>query len=622
MPNRKRKLLLVKMLPARAFANVSAKHLSHSQKPESPKMKEEDAESPQIKTDEEVTTWTFEFGPSQSETDDKDVSEKHLSHSQKRVSPKTDEEVTTWTFEFCPSQSENDDKGVSEKHLSQCQMSVSSNIQEEEETGSLQIKKEAEEVNVTKLTLLKVPSKSDNYDKDVSGLPETPHIKKEEEQFPYINEERVFSHNEERENREVPYIKEEYEMNITDLPLTCGPLKTENKDNVPIIETIQALPPSTSSNDMKDDDADSCGPSQAMEFTVTTRGGRKLLYNGYAYTVDKMRDGITYWKCEGRRSCGGRLKTVNDILLGLPLPHCHRPDPSRIVVLKTVQKMKERASNTQEITSTLIENIQALPPSTSSNDMKDDADRCGPSRCSLVRKLLRCIKNPQNQTVKGNVEQQSIHIHASDTAIGSRTGTSQSPRQNTVLQEKQRAFPFTINFASKRRKTSTPRNCARLRLFHFCLMPENSDRTPKDEAVLLHAGLGRRTVILSEGATNTEITTVLLKEYPKLQSLRGGWLLQRASGRSGQRKLSPVPQTSVGYTARTLWSCSQKGKDAIYIVPIQDQIDTSPLPFDAPEFANMPKNTCMACGASVPLLMLPFHMKSCYSEAVNDVNDV
>ncbi|XP_077471395.1 uncharacterized protein LOC144085712 isoform X2 [Stigmatopora argus] len=368
------------MLSARAFANVSAKHLSHSQKPESPKMKEEDAESPQIKTDEEVTTWTFEFGPSQSETDDKDVSEKHLSHSQKRVSPKTDEEVTTWTFEFCPSQSENDDKGVSEKHLSQCQMSVSSNIQEEEETGSLQIKKEAEEVNVTKLTLLKVPSKSDNYDKDVSGLPETPHIKKEEEQFPYINEERVFSHNEERENREVPYIKEEYEMNITDLPLTCGPLKTENKDNVPIIETIQALPPSTSSNDMKDDDADSCGPSQAMEFTVTTRGGRKLLYNGYAYTVDKMRDGITYWKCEGRRSCGGRLKTVNDILLGLPLPHCHRPDPSRIVVLKTVQKMKERASNTQEITSTLIENIQALPPSTSSNDMKDDADRCGPSR--------------------------------------------------------------------------------------------------------------------------------------------------------------------------------------------------------------------------------------------------
>ncbi|XP_077471413.1 uncharacterized protein LOC144085712 isoform X12 [Stigmatopora argus] len=579
MPNRKRKLLLVKMLPARAFANVSAKHLSHSQKPESPKMKEEDAESPQIKTDEEVTTWTFEFGPSQSETDDKDVSEKHLSHSQKRVSPKTDEEVTTWTFEFCPSQSENDDKdvsakhlshsqkpespkmkeeeaespqiktdeevttwtfefgpsqsetddkdvsekhlshsqkpespktneevttwtfefgpsqsenddkGVSEKHLSQCQMSVSSNIKEEEETGSLQIKKEAEEVNVTNLTSLKVPSKSEDYNKDVSGLPETPHIKKEEEQFPYIKE-------------------EEYEMNITALPLTCVALKTENEDKVPIIETIQAL-----------------------------------------------------------------------------------------------------------------------PPSTSSNDMKDDADRCGPSQCSsdiesAVRKLLRCIKKPQNQTVKGNVEQQSIHIHASDTAIGSRTGTSQSPRQNTFLQEKQRALPFTINFASKRRKTSTPGNCARLRLFHFCLMPENSDRTPKDEAVLLHAGLGRRTVILSEGATNTEITTVLLKEYPKLQSLRGGWLLQQASGRPGQRKLSPVPQTSVGYTAKTLSLCSQKGKDTIYIVPIQEQIDTSPLPFDAPEFANMPKNTCMACGASVPLLMLPFHMKSCYSEAVNDVNDV
>ncbi|XP_077471400.1 uncharacterized protein LOC144085712 isoform X6 [Stigmatopora argus] len=330
------------MLSARAFANVSAKHLSHSQKPESPKMKEEEAESPQIKTDEEVTTWTFEFGPSQSETDDKDVSEKHLSHSQKPESPKTNEEVTTWTFEFGPSQSENDDKGVSEKHLSQCQMSVSSNIKEEEETGSLQIKKEAEEVNVTNLTSLKVPSKSEDYNKDVSGLPETPHIKKEEEQFPYIKE-------------------EEYEMNITALPLTCVALKTENEDKVPIIETIQALPPSTSSNDMKDD-ADRCGPSQAMEFTVTKRGGRRLLYNEYAYTVDRMRDGITYWKCEGRRSCGGRLKTVNDILLGLPLPHCHRPDPRRVVVLKTVQKMKERASNIQNCTSNFsLEATGSLP---------------------------------------------------------------------------------------------------------------------------------------------------------------------------------------------------------------------------------------------------------------------
>ena len=31
-----------------------------------------------------------------------------------------------------------------------------------------------------------------------------------------------------------------------------------------------------------------------MEFIPTTRGGRKLLLDGYAYIVDKQKDSITY----------------------------------------------------------------------------------------------------------------------------------------------------------------------------------------------------------------------------------------------------------------------------------------------------------------------------------------
>ena len=93
-----------------------------------------------------------------------------------------------------------------------------------------------------------------------------------------------------------------------------------------------------------------------MEFTLTKRGGRKLLHNGYAYTVTKMKADITYWRCEERGRCGARLKTVNDKLQSDPPQHSHPPVASRAVVLKKVQEMKERASNTEELTSTIAQN--------------------------------------------------------------------------------------------------------------------------------------------------------------------------------------------------------------------------------------------------------------------------
>ncbi|KAL6487607.1 hypothetical protein MHYP_G00042330 [Metynnis hypsauchen] len=37
----------------------------------------------------------------------------------------------------------------------------------------------------------------------------------------------------------------------------------------------------------------------------------------------------------------------------------------------------------------------------------------------------------------------------------------------------------------------------------------------------------------------------------------------------------------------------------------------TPLPCDALEFKDMPKNVCMTCGTSVPLQLLPFHTESC-----------
>ena len=73
-----------------------------------------------------------------------------------------------------------------------------------------------------------------------------------------------------------------------------------------------------------------------MEFVKTTRGGQRLLYEGYAYIMDRKQNSLTYWRCE-KKECTSRLTTENNNLKN-PLPvHSHLPDPGRIAVHGRVQ---------------------------------------------------------------------------------------------------------------------------------------------------------------------------------------------------------------------------------------------------------------------------------------------
>lgn len=82
-------------------------------------------------------------------------------------------------------------------------------------------------------------------------------------------------------------------------------------------------------------------------------------------------------------------------------------------------------------------------------------------------------------------------------------------------------------------------------------------------------------------------------------------------GGSGQRKLTVIPPESEGYSAKLLKSSSNNGRHMLFIVPLQDEIDISPLPFDAPEFSKMPKSQCKTCGETLPLQALALHVESC-----------
>ncbi|XP_034068865.1 uncharacterized protein LOC117544148 isoform X1 [Gymnodraco acuticeps] len=101
------------------------------------------------------------------------------------------------------------------------------------------------------------------------------------------------------------------------------------------------------------------------------------------------------------------------------------------------------------------------------------------------------------------------------------------------------------------------------------------------------------------------------EEFPKLKTLKGGWMFFKSAGGSGRRKLSIIPTDSEGYSTRLLKTASNNGKNIVFVIPLQEQLSTEPLPYDSAEFAKMPQSTCITCGSQMPLQLLPLHVEEC-----------
>lgn len=65
------------------------------------------------------------------------------------------------------------------------------------------------------------------------------------------------------------------------------------------------------------------------------------------------------------------------------------------------------------------------------------------------------------------------------------------------------------------------------------------------------------------------------------------------TGGCGQRKLSIVPMDMEGYSGRQLRAVINNGKNQLFLVPLQEELDTEPLPYDSAEFARMPQVPCL-----------------------------
>ncbi|XP_077363569.1 uncharacterized protein LOC144007633 [Festucalex cinctus] len=193
------------------------------------------------------------------------------------------------------------------------------------------------------------------------------------------------------------------------------------------------------------------------------------------------------------------------------------------------------------------------------------------------------------------------------------------PQIQSLEHEMTRSFPgyFKSNFRKGKKRCLTPsqnvRTTIRQTTLHFYLLPKHTSHTPLpiEELELLQAGMGRQTVTLPEDGDHNEISRLLAETFPKMRDLSGGWLLYKSTGGGGRRKLVVIPPETEGYSTKALRAISANGKNTFYIVPLQETLDTSPLPLDSQHFTKMPKQTCYQCNKGMPLQMLAVHIKTC-----------
>lgn len=92
-------------------------------------------------------------------------------------------------------------------------------------------------------------------------------------------------------------------------------------------------------------------------------------------------------------------------------------------------------------------------------------------------------------------------------------------------------------------------------------------------------------------------------------------------GGSGQRPLSVIAPESEGYTGGLVTAVSSGGKSVLYIVPLQVEIDMTPLPPNAEQFQKMPRAQCTKCNEEMPLQVLAVHCSRCTSNRRESSSD-
>ena len=142
------------------------------------------------------------------------------------------------------------------------------------------------------------------------------------------------------------------------------------------------------------------------------------MLDGYCYVVDRKRGDVTYWRCEERGSCGGRLKTKDDVVQGTPSQHSHASDPARTASLKAVNAIKEKAKSSDEVTSTIIQNCTSDFPLSAAGSL--------PNKETLSRMVRRMRSTPDgsilSEELRSTIRGENFVLHESEDLVVLSTG--------------------------------------------------------------------------------------------------------------------------------------------------------------------------------------------------------
>ncbi|XP_023822114.1 uncharacterized protein LOC105356421 isoform X2 [Oryzias latipes] len=250
-------------------------------------------------------------------------------------------------------------------------------------------------------------------------------------------------------------------------------------------------------------------------------------------------------------------------------------------------------------------------------ERSSERDQSQPELSALAVRTAQALCDLLGKRLEAPTTSQATGQSMPGLAVGSSQSTvCSSP---TVRQSMKRTFPHIFSKAAdgpkgKRRFSAPATSLVKTCVFNVYVLPRPTDFTPKssaEELQLATAGLGRRMISLAENWGHSQIEAQLCEVFPKLNTLKGGWMFYKSTGGSGRRKLTSVLQGPEGYTFDTLKGASCSGKNTLFLVPLQEQLSVQPLPYDSPEFAKMPKANCMKCGILMPFQLLSLHVEEC-----------
>jgi hypothetical protein len=82
--------------------------------------------------------------------------------------------------------------------------------------------------------------------------------------------------------------------------------------------------------------------TSTVEFSTTSKGKRLLIINGNAYTLNKDRGSVKYWRCK-ERTCSATVNTdANDQIVSHSSDHNHFSTPEHIELLPFRHEVNRR----------------------------------------------------------------------------------------------------------------------------------------------------------------------------------------------------------------------------------------------------------------------------------------